>query len=85
MRKSILGLIACVILPVSCSQEDVTENKPEGNERITDYWNDPIAINDVITDNPGDGIFVIEACDPRTVWFLQNLHVAMDNAGEAIK
>ena len=83
MRKSILGLIACVILSASYSHKDVAENKPGGNEKVTDHRNDSIATNDAATDNSGDGISFIGVYDPRTVWFLQNLHVAMDNAGEA--
>lgn len=83
MRKSILVLIACVILPVSCLQKDVDGNKLEGNERVVNHRNDPIVANDIAPDSSDNGNPVIGGCDPQTVWYLQDLHVTMDNAAEA--
>ena len=82
-KISILGLVASVLLPASCLQKDAAGgNKPEGNEMVVNHRNDTVTTNDTIVDIGDDSGSATRSYDPRTIWFLQNLHVAMDNAGE---
>ncbi|WP_298648801.1 hypothetical protein [uncultured Proteiniphilum sp.] len=82
-KTGILGLAACFLLPASCLQkEGAGGDKPEGNEMVGSHRNDTVTTNDTTADIGDDGGSATRSCDPRTVWFLQNLHVAMDDVEE---
>lgn len=82
-KTGILGWAACVLLPVSCLQkEEAGGDKPEGNKMVVSHREDTVIANDTTESIDDDGASVTGFCDPRTAWFLQNLHVGMDNAEE---
>lgn len=79
MKKLILGLIACVIIPASCSQKHMMGNKQEENEKVIGHRKDSITPEDATMDSGSDGISTTGSYDPRILWFLQNLHAALDS------
>lgn len=70
MKKAIPAMAVCIFLLIGCSGSNT---KDRGD--ITVGRNDTVVMSNLSADTCDD-----DASSVRTVWFLQSLHVAMDNA-----